>query len=149
MNPFVNPNERGVALPSGCRDLIDVLKRPEAKEAVPQLANTIKSRNGRFLGEESGPDYDQFKATMGQLLGEMRNIVKRAYLARLTYDGSPAVSVVVCWRQVEKIEDAMRSRYPHMFGAILRRGDFYDFMIIDEELEQQLSKVCKPFYELA
>jgi hypothetical protein len=26
MNPFVNPNKRGVQLPKGCKDLMDVMK---------------------------------------------------------------------------------------------------------------------------
>lgn len=30
MNPFVNTKKRGVALPSGCKDLIDVLQRRES-----------------------------------------------------------------------------------------------------------------------
>ncbi len=29
MNPFVNLKKRGVSLPSGCKDLIDVLNRPK------------------------------------------------------------------------------------------------------------------------
>lgn len=29
MNPFVNPRKRGVELPPGCKDLIDVLNRKE------------------------------------------------------------------------------------------------------------------------
>jgi len=31
VNPFVNLNKRSVALPSGCKDLADVLKRSESK----------------------------------------------------------------------------------------------------------------------
>ena len=27
MNSFVNPEKRGISLPSGCKDLIDVLNR--------------------------------------------------------------------------------------------------------------------------
>jgi type II secretory ATPase GspE/PulE/Tfp pilus assembly ATPase PilB-like protein len=30
MNPFVDPKKRGVSLPSGCKDLIDVLRRGES-----------------------------------------------------------------------------------------------------------------------
>ena len=30
MNPFVNPKKRSVSLPSGCKDLIDVLQRRES-----------------------------------------------------------------------------------------------------------------------
>jgi hypothetical protein len=29
MNPFVNPKKRSVSLPSGCKELIDVLERPD------------------------------------------------------------------------------------------------------------------------
>lgn len=29
MNPFINSKKRGVSLPSGCKDLLDVLQRPE------------------------------------------------------------------------------------------------------------------------
>jgi type II secretory ATPase GspE/PulE/Tfp pilus assembly ATPase PilB-like protein len=31
MNPFVNPKKRSISLPSGCKDLVDVLKRSESK----------------------------------------------------------------------------------------------------------------------
>jgi len=32
MNPFVNPKKRGVTLPKGCKDLVDVLKQSEPKQ---------------------------------------------------------------------------------------------------------------------
>jgi hypothetical protein len=35
MNPFVNAKKRSVSLPSGCKDLVDVLQRPEDKRAGP------------------------------------------------------------------------------------------------------------------
>ena len=40
MNPFVNPKKRGISLPSGCKDLMDVLKRSESKpgSAMPDGA---------------------------------------------------------------------------------------------------------------
>jgi hypothetical protein len=31
MNPFVNPKKRSVLLPSGCKDLVDALKRSESR----------------------------------------------------------------------------------------------------------------------
>ncbi len=33
MNPFVNPNKRGVSLPKGCKDLIDALRQGQRREA--------------------------------------------------------------------------------------------------------------------
>lgn len=35
MNPFVNPKKRGFALPTGCKDLIDVLNRPIGRSENP------------------------------------------------------------------------------------------------------------------
>ncbi len=35
MNPFVNTKKRGVSLPSGCKDLIDVLNRPKRRGEDP------------------------------------------------------------------------------------------------------------------
>jgi len=34
MNPFVNPKQRGISLPKGCKDLVDVLEGPERKRKV-------------------------------------------------------------------------------------------------------------------
>ncbi len=34
-----------------------------------------------------------------------------------------------------------------MFEEIFRGGDSYDWLILDEERERDLRKVCKPFYE--
>jgi hypothetical protein len=83
---------------------------------------------------------------MGRLFPQM---VRRAYLVRLAYDDSPAVTVVLCIRHVEKIEHELARGFRHMFGEIRRGGDFYDTMIINEAQEQALKQVCKPFYELA
>ena len=35
MNPFVNPKKRGISLPGGCKDLIDVLHRPKRQGEDP------------------------------------------------------------------------------------------------------------------
>jgi hypothetical protein len=35
MNPFVNPKKRGILLPSGCKDLADVLRLPTPKSGDP------------------------------------------------------------------------------------------------------------------
>lgn len=35
MNPFVNPNKRSISLPAGCKDLADVLGRPQLAAKNP------------------------------------------------------------------------------------------------------------------
>jgi hypothetical protein len=47
------------------------------------------------------------------------------------------------------IEQTLQRGFKHMFSEIQRSGKFYDWMTLAEEQEQELRKVCKPFYELA
>jgi len=42
MNPFVNPNRRSILLPSGYKDLMDVLKCSESKPGSPIPADAIQ-----------------------------------------------------------------------------------------------------------
>src|SRR5215471_6570836 len=35
MNPFVNPKKRSISLPTGCKDLVDVLRRPKRSNFNP------------------------------------------------------------------------------------------------------------------
>lgn len=43
MNPFVNPNKRSISLPSGCKDLVDVLKGSKSKhlDAVRRFIHLV------------------------------------------------------------------------------------------------------------
>ena len=43
-NPFVNPEQRGVGLPPGCKDLIDVLKKGSGAEFYDGFAHLLQKR---------------------------------------------------------------------------------------------------------
>jgi len=60
-NPFVNPNQRGVELPSGCKDLMDVLKmggseRPRAESQMDWYGalSEVEQYVRDFLEPEAG-----------------------------------------------------------------------------------------------
>ncbi len=122
---------------------------PKPAGRWPELAEVITPHNVEFIGEQGGPAEERFKARMSYFFGLTPNIIKRAYLARLTCDESPGANVVLCLRHIDSVEHELRRGFRHMFGELRRRGDSYDHMVIDEEQEQKLKKVCKPFYELA
>jgi type II secretory ATPase GspE/PulE/Tfp pilus assembly ATPase PilB-like protein len=54
MNPFVNPNKRSVSLPSGCKDLADVLKYSEFKPdgAIRRLIHLVLLQAQQELATE-------------------------------------------------------------------------------------------------
>ena len=41
MNPFVNPNKRGVELPKGCTDLVDVLRAKKCQYCDDAAVTTL------------------------------------------------------------------------------------------------------------
>ena len=124
-------------------------RKAESRTRSAELAETLTPSNVEFFGEQSGPGDDQIKTRMRSIFERTPRVIQRAYLARLRY-GDPAVSsVVLCVRHIENIEQTLLKGFKHMFGEIRRSGDFYDWMIIGEEQERELRKVCKPFYETA
>ena len=114
-----------------------------------ELAEVVAPRNVDFIGEQTDPADEQRKARLRLIFEQTPRVFRRAYLARVSY-GEPGVSsVVLCVRNIDSIEQTLHKGFKHMFGEISRRGDFYDCMIMDEEQERELRKVCKPFYEAA
>ena len=111
------------------------------------LPETITPSQVEFLGEQSSPEDDKLKNFMRRLFANPPPICRRAYLARVSF-GEPGVSsVVLCVRNVEHIEEELQHGFKRMFSQVMRPGQFYDWMILDEKREEELRKVCKPFYE--
>ncbi len=115
-----------------------------------ELSEIIPAPHVEFLGEQIGPAEDRIKATLRWVFQQTRpEVIRRIYLARVSY-GEPGVSsVALCVRFVENIEGTLQKGFQHMFEEISRRADSYDWLIIGEKQERELRKVCKPFHEAA
>jgi len=103
--------------------------------------------NLAFIGEQVGPKDDQFKARRRRLFAQGTPVFRRAYLARISYGEPAVVSVALCYRYVESIEHELQRGFKYMFGSVRHGADLYDSMVIGEEQELELKKVCNPFYE--
>lgn len=125
--------------------------RNTQRSSWPELSDVFTPSHLRFLGEADGPAEEKVKNFYRHLHTQApRKIVRRAYLARISYGDPSMQTVVLCERQTESIEEIlMLGPSRHMFGEIRRKGDFYDRMLICEEQERELQKVCRPFFEVA
>ncbi len=124
-------------------------RKPKPSSGPAELGEVITPPSVKFLGEQTDPDDEQKKASLRWIFEHTPRVFQRAYLANVSY-GEPGVSsVVLCVRNSDSIEKTLHKGFKHMFGEINRRGDFYDCMIVDEDQERELKKVCKPFYEMA
>lgn len=125
-------------------------RKQESSSEWVELPEVITPSHIEFVGEATGPDEDKFKDRTRRLFAaQTTQIFRRMYLARVSFGEPSALSVVVCVRHVDTIEQTLQRGFKHMFSEIQRSGKFYDWMTLAEEQEQELRKVCKPFYELA
>jgi hypothetical protein len=124
-------------------------RKPNRSSGPVKLGEVIVPPRVEFLGEQTDAADEQKKTTLRWIFEQTTpRVFQRAYLARVSY-GEPGVSsVLLCFRNIDSIERKLEKGFKHMFGEINRRGDFYDCMMIDEEQERQLRRVCKPFYEM-
>jgi hypothetical protein len=124
-------------------------RTPKPSSGPVEFGEVIAPRRIEFLREQTDPADEQKQARLRWIFEQAPQVFQCAYLARVSY-GEPGVSsVVLCIRNIDRIERTLHKGFKHMFGEINRRGDFYDCMMIDEEQERELRKVCKPFYETA
>ena len=122
-------------------------RKPEPRSGPVELPHVITPPEVTFVGEQTGPAENEMKDRLRRLFALTPQIVRRAYLARVSFGEQSAVSVVLCVRHIASIEETLQKGFKHMFSEILRRGNFYDWLILGEEHERELRKVCEPFYD--
>jgi hypothetical protein len=97
-------------------------RKTQPRSGWPQLSEIVKLSEVKFIGEQKSSDDDKAKELMRRI-------------------------ALLCVRYVNSVEETLQKGFKHMFEEIKRRGDSYDRLILDESREQELRKVCKPFYE--
>jgi hypothetical protein len=86
MNPFVNPKKRGILLPSGCKNLIDMLNRPkgvdEAGSQSPVIRPEIQvgdlSYLHRYVAKLSASSAYSAVLTIASLDGQIRVMLEHS-----------------------------------------------------------------------
>ena len=101
-----------------------------------------------FVGEQAGAFEDDLKAQLRQVL-QKTPAVQRAYLARLSYGDPAAYSVGLCIRSTAGVDHPLRKRLAHIFTDMFSGDQYLDILFIREDQEEQLKKVCVPFYQQA
>lgn len=120
------------------------LFRREAKPSRP--AETFTPGRIDFIGEQSGRVEDELKERFCELFDQVPN-VRKAYLARLSYGAAPGYSVGLCIRSTNGTDETLRKRLGEVFAAIFKSSEYLDILFLSDDQEEQLCKVCPPFYE--
>ena len=99
-----------------------------------------------FLGEQTGNIEDLLKTQFRNSLS-VKPDVQRAYLARVSYDGSRNFSVALCLRAAGGVDGELQQQLGKVFTNIFRKDQFLDILFIHEAQENELRKVCRAFYQ--
>jgi hypothetical protein len=110
--------------------------RPPETLWVPSLS---------FLGEQDGPPERELKAQFCQLL-QNRACVQHAYLARVDYGNPGEYHVALCLRMTISDDAKLKKAIGEVFAQKFGRHEHLDVIFVREDQEDDLSKVCRPFY---
>ena len=99
-----------------------------------------------FVGEQVGPYEDQLKAAVRRVFAR-EPAIRSAYLARLSYGDPTGYSVGLCVRSTSGLDHSLQKRIGEIFSDLFSGDQYLDILFIREDQEEQLKKVCAPFYQ--
>ena len=99
----------------------------------------------RFIGEQDGPPERELKSRLIELFEQVHGIGK-AYLARVAYDDSEAISVALCLRAETTHRDIVE-KIGKIFGSMFPSRERLDIIFVTEKQECDLVRSCKPFFD--
>lgn len=112
----------------------------------------FRAKRLKFIGEQDGPPERTLKARLIELF-EREGGVRRAYLARITFEGTDAHSVALCLYAgsaerilMEKAERDLVEKIGGIFASIFVRQEHIDIMFANNTQVAELDQCCRPFF---
>jgi hypothetical protein len=99
-----------------------------------------------FICEQDGVPERDLKQKFIPLF-EVRDHILSAYLARVSYAKPDELNVALCIRMNKKDGIDLRKAIGEIFAAIFNRKEHLDIIFIQSNQEEELRKVCQPFFE--
>jgi hypothetical protein len=99
-----------------------------------------------FICEQDGIPERDLKQKFIPLF-ETRDHILSAYLARVSYANPIEPNVALCIRMDKKDDIDLRKAIADIFAAIFNRKEHLDIIFIQSNQEEELRKVCRPFFE--
>jgi SseB protein C-terminal domain len=99
-----------------------------------------------FLGEQDGPVERQLKTKLIEHCFVSQGSVSSAYLARVSYQDTPGVTVALSLWGGKENAAAILECIGTAFRPLFRATEHLDTVFLDELQRQAVDKVAKPFY---
>ena len=116
------------------------------KRTLSRPSQELKPPIIKFVGEQDGSSERELKDRfVEQFRGNAT--VLRAYLARADYGDAAGPHVTLCVRSAVAKDKALVGRVADIFAALFGSHEHLDILLIRDDQEAELRRVCKPFYE--
>ena len=102
-------------------------------------------RTVTFVREQDGVPERQLKQALRNVFYPSV-VVRRAYLARVCYDGATDEHVALCLAATS-LSSELRDRVSFEFAKLFSPAEHFDILFINRQHEAECAKVCRPFYE--
>jgi hypothetical protein len=107
----------------------------------------------KFIGEQDGPTERTLKDRFVEFF-KREGEVRKAYLARITYEGSDSLSVALCLYAgsverglTEKAKRDLVENVGKIFASIFGRQQHMDIMFVTKTQVTELDQCCRPFFD--
>ncbi len=112
-------------------------QRPPEELTVPKVS---------FIGEQDGEPEREFKNAVVPILSK-RSHVLSAFLARVEYGSSDEFNVALCIRSGKSDDIEMEKDIGKAFSSQFGTHEHLDTILIRADQEDEIRRVCRPFYE--
>ena len=99
-----------------------------------------------FIGEQDGPPEQELKQSLRALF-QARDTVISAYLARVDYGNPQDFNIALCIRQVDPLDERVKIEAAQIFSKHFGSHEHLDIILIRDDQEDGMKRVCKAFYE--
>ena len=99
-----------------------------------------------FIGEQDGISELELKRQLIDYFLEQK-LCCRAYLARIKYNNQEEICVALCLKLKWKEKPYFKSDIGIIFSELFKQDQHLDVLVINAEQDDQLSKVCNPFFD--
>ncbi len=124
----------------------DSLHQPNQNMAMNPPQKSVVT-DIEFLGEQDGNSEQEIKAEWRHILDSYR-LVSRAYLAIVRYGTEEDRYVALCLSSVANEDSALIESLHRPFSKF-RSTESLDIIFLTPEMENNLKKVCRTFFERA
>lgn len=104
--------------------------------------------NIRFVSEQDGESEREYKQEVSAYLKKL-GIPVRAYLCEISYTDHfdfSEYSIALCLAEVTEAKDEVLAGTSQLFHRMFGSHESLDILFVNEDMEYELSKVCKPFF---